>query len=86
MPHDEKDLTLGERLVGIGFNPSNNSQVDRIKEVSAELIDIIDANYNVKTDGGQAMASWELNVLRTAAINAIITAQMAAVKFITWKQ
>lgn len=31
-------------------------------------------------------SSWATNVLRTAAFNAIIAAQMAVVKFITWKE
>jgi hypothetical protein len=31
------------------------------------------------------MQSWEANVFRTNAFNKIVDAQMALVKFITWK-
>ena len=31
------------------------------------------------------MSSWTRNVFRTSAFNAIIAAQMALVKYLTWK-
>ncbi len=38
--------TLGEQRVRTTFNPSNESVVDRIKQKSAELIDLLQAVMN----------------------------------------
>jgi hypothetical protein len=38
--------TLGEQRVRTTFNPSNESVVDRIKQKSAELIDLLQAERN----------------------------------------
>lgn len=38
--------TLGEQRVRTTFNPSNESVVDRIKQKSAELIDLLQAVRN----------------------------------------
>ena len=35
-------MTEGEYRVGITFNPSGDADVDRIKELSSQLIDIIE--------------------------------------------
>ncbi len=35
-------MTKGEYRVGIGFNPSNDDMVGRIKRAAADLIDLID--------------------------------------------
>jgi len=82
----DRSLTLGEELVSISFNPSYISLVDKVKRLAADLIDIIVYDHNIKTDNGKAMASWSRNVLKTSAITAIVTAQMAAVKIITWNK
>ncbi len=79
-------LTEGEELVGITFNPSFSPLVDKAKRVSADLIDLVIYDHNVKTDYGNKMASWNRNGLRTAAITAIVTAQMAVVKILTWSK
>lgn len=42
-PKKEKELTLGQRLVGVTFNPSKNKDVDEVKQMAADLIDKIDA-------------------------------------------
>lgn len=78
------ELTNGQKLVGLTFNPSGREDVNKAKQLSADLIDLVEANYNQVTDNGKAMASWYRAVLRTAAINATITAQMAVVKVLTW--
>ena len=58
--------------------------VDKAKRLSADLIDIVIDDHNVKTDNGKAMASWKRNVLRTLAVTAMVQAQMAVVKILTW--
>ncbi|WP_067585302.1 DUF7681 family protein [Endozoicomonas ascidiicola] len=47
-------LTEGEWRVGITFNPSNNEQVEEIKQLTADLIDLI-ANTG-KDDRSTALA------------------------------
>lgn len=79
------ELTHGQKLVGITFNPSNNPGVDRAKHLSAELIDLVDDFHNLKTDEGRAMASMDRVALKSLAIQKVIEAQMAVVKYITWE-
>lgn len=75
---DARDLTFGERAVGLTFNPSNNPDVDRVKRMFAEIIDEMDflrsttANNDVKR-------------MAAVAITEAQTAQMWAVKAITWR-
>jgi len=77
-----RELTFGEKAVGLSFNPSKNPAVDEAKELSARLIDLVEEHSN-KLDKN-IMRSWMFNVLRTQAINLLIGAQMAVVKFLTW--
>lgn len=84
---ENKELTFGQKAVGLNFNHAEgvlNERVHRTKQLSAEIIDLIEEHKNDITDNGNMMPSWVFNVFRTAAFNAVITAQMACVKFITW--
>lgn len=40
---DTPDQTEGEKVVGLTFNPSNNKDVQEIKELCAKLLDKIEA-------------------------------------------
>ena len=82
---NSKELTFGQKAVGITFNPGGLEFVNQAKQLSADLIDLIETKYNELTTNSDVRPSWTTNVLRTAAFNAIITAQMAVVKFLTWK-
>ena len=74
-------LTFGQKAVNVKFNPSSLSVVDMAKLHSAALIDLVEEHHKkVSTP------SWITNVLRTAAFNAVITAQMAVVKYLTWEE
>lgn len=77
--------TFGEKAVGYKFNPSGQNNVDEAKQLMAKSIDLLEREYNIATDNGRAVSSWTRSVLRTAAFNAIITAQMALVKYLTWR-
>lgn len=79
-----KKLTYGEMAVGLTFNPSNNVDVDTLKRLFAKQIDIMDdlrksinTLYDGKGSEGQRLCS--------VAITEIQTAQMWAIKAITWK-
>jgi hypothetical protein len=39
---ENRGLTFGEKLVGLNFNPSSNLKVQRVKELCAELADILE--------------------------------------------
>lgn len=82
------ELTFGQESVGLSFNPSGDPLVNRAKQLSADLIDLVEDKMALSTWGGEkgveSRPSWRTNVLRTAAFNALIAAQMAVVKFLTW--
>lgn len=71
-------LTYGQKLVGINFNPSADGEVDRCKQTFANSIDQMDA-LRKNTE------SAEVKRMCSIAITRIQTAQMWAVKAITWK-
>ena len=71
--------TYGGKSVGIGFNPSGNETVQRIKQLSAELIDLLDAERK------QVENPSEKGALLTLAIREVQTAQMWAVKAVTYE-
>ena len=76
----ERPQTFGEKAVGITFNPSGSDEVYEAKMLAAKQIDLLE-KVHIKL----ANTSWVRNVLRTQAFNLIIQAQMALVKYITWK-
>lgn len=74
--HIVTEPTLGQALVGYKFNPSGDSKVDTVKALFAQIIDIINSNDNQDDLG---------NTIDEEAIGHAVTAQMWAVKAITWK-
>ena len=82
-PTTPRPLTFGEKAVGLSFNPSGDTTVNRLKSLYAEIIDIChDARCgNPTTVDGKS----ELGRLYSIAITEAQTAQMWAVKAATWK-
>ena len=74
---ETRELTVGEKAVGLNFNPSNDPQVQEIKVVCANLIDMVDKSCDLNNPVNRK--------IRDCAIQELITAQMWAVKAITWK-
>lgn len=72
------EQTFGQKAVGLSFNPSNDDKVGQIKQKFADLID--DMN-----DLRNTTLSNEVRRLCSVAITEAQTAQMWAVKAITWK-
>jgi hypothetical protein len=70
-------LTTGQKMVGLDFNPSGDEKVLRIKQAIAAVIDLIEL---------APPTSWLHRQLIVSAINALITAQMWAVKVVTWRE
>ena len=81
-----RELTFGEKAVGLTFNPSGDEKVNKAKKLMADALDLLKEAEaeKAKLSVGNAMASWEANVFRTNAFNKIVDAQMSLVKYITW--
>ena len=73
----DKELSYGEKAVGKTFNPSGDSRVALLKDYYAEIIDNLDLQ-RAKANSG------EKKRLLSIAITEAQTAQMWAVKAITW--
>lgn len=75
------ELTFGEQLVGLTFNPSGDPEVQRAKELCAELADIVDSVARRNN-----LRAFPLtNALYSHTIGEILNAQMNVVKLITIK-
>lgn len=70
-------LSFGQKAAGVTFNPSKDPDVDEIKNLSAQLIDKIDALRRASS-GDKAR-------YYSKAISHIEDGQMNAVKAITWQ-
>ena len=75
---DDEALTFGQRAVGLSLNPSGDRYVDELKKLYAEIIDLMDALRSSAKNS-------EMERLCSVAITEAQTAQMWAVKAVTWK-
>lgn len=71
-------MTFGERAVGLTFNPSGDNAVAACKSEFARVIDRMNDLRNAASDP-------EVNRMASVAITEAQTAQMWAVKALTWK-
>jgi hypothetical protein len=78
MQAEQRQLTFGEKACGVSFNPSNDDAVSIIKEQFAQIVDTLN-NYRSSTD------NTEEKRMLSIAITEAQTAQMWAVKAVTWK-
>ena len=77
-PAPNRELSFGEKAVGLGFNPGANPEVHACKAGFAVEIDRMNDLRNATTDN-------EVKRMASVAITELQTAQMWAVKAITWK-
>jgi hypothetical protein len=75
---ENKELTFGQKAVGLNFNPSGDDAVGQAKQKFADAIDQLNDLRNSTTSG-------EVKRLCSIAITESQAAQMWAVKAITWK-
>jgi len=73
----QREMTFGEKAVGLTFNPSGDPRVNEVKKLYAEIIDLL--KHHMNPQGG------EINRMLAIAITESQTAQMWAVKAITWR-
>ncbi len=78
-PNETKQLSFGEKLVGITFNPSNDGDVAEIKTKVAELANLL---YERNSQNESSLLS---KAIYDAAIVSLLEAQMMAVKYVTLK-
>ena len=77
MNEENKELSFGEKAVGLTFNPGNNEDVDKVKKLYAQVIDTLNEIRGEERNERARLCS--------AAITQAQGAQMWAVKAITWK-
>lgn len=82
--NEQKQLSTGEKLVGIEFNPSNDSNVAKAKELCAALINLVEKDREAKAALNNGMLSELYTTIYNSAIARIVEAQMNAVKAITF--
>ena len=75
----ERELTFGEKLVGLTFNPSGDEKVQRAKELCAELADLL--NENADPNAERPLC----RLLFDKIIGDILDAQMNIFKVLTFK-
>lgn len=75
--NEVQELTFGQKAVGLTFNPSNNPQVDNVKR---EFANTIDQLHKLRTESEDP----EVKRLASVAITEAQSAQMWAVKALTW--
>jgi len=78
--NDTKVLTFGEELIGIEFSTEDESETFKVKKMMAEITNILKDNYN------QEMRSPAKSFLFDHAVGELVSAQMAVVKVLTFKQ
>lgn len=72
-----RELTYGEKTVGLTFNPSGDERVNALKRTCADLIDGLNYDRDMTNDS-------EAKRMFSIAITEVQTAQMWAVKGLTW--
>lgn len=70
--------TFGQTLVGYNFNPSGNPKVQKVKQLFAEIADIMYEDYL-----DENKSSFLKDKLMDHAVGEILNAQMNVVKVIT---
>lgn len=78
-PRVEREFTYGEKAVGLDFNPSGDPDVQRVKELHAEIIDILDRKRKTVENPS------EKGAILTWGIRESQAAQMVAVKGLTYR-
>lgn len=76
----QRELTYGEKAVGLSFNPSGDEAVIEIKQAFAKAIDII------QEERAKDATPSEKGAMLTLAIREAQSAQMWAVKAVTWQE
>lgn len=74
----DQQLTPGQKLCGVSFNPGQRKDVADIKQTFAVMVDFIGSLAERDPD------DYEFNMVAHAALQSLMSAQMWAVKAATW--
>lgn len=77
----QRQLTFGEKLVGLNFNPSNDDSVSKAKKLCADLADLL----HTEMYKGQGEVTELQSRLYAHTVGEILNAQMNVVKVLTLK-
>lgn len=77
----QRQLTFGEKLVGLNFNPSNDDSVSKAKRLCADLADLL----HTEMYKGQGEVTDLQSRLYVHTVGEILNAQMNVVKVLTLK-
>ena len=78
MESEQREMTFGEKAVGLTFNPGNSLEVHSLKVNFANIIDDLN-DMRTETENP------ETKRMLSIAITDLQTAQMWAVKAVTWQ-
>ena len=79
MENVSREMSFGEKACGVSFNPGGNPHVDTIKKQFADIVDYINMAREASNDP-------EVKRMASIAITEAQTAQMWAVKAVTWNK
>lgn len=77
---ETRELTFGEKAVGLTFNHAEGEIADHVNSIKAAAAAFIDICHNLRTN----TESGEIKLLMSVAITDAQSAQMFAVKGVTW--
>lgn len=81
---EERQLSFGEKLVGLSFNPSENEKVDKAKRLFAEAADLLKEHIiEMREEGGLTTMGADFF---SHAIGEILNAEMCTVKVLTFTE
>lgn len=83
-PSEEPDFLFGEKLIGLSFNPSQDPNVYKAKQLCAQLADLLNQVYNNPMPPNENHRPL-YEMLFQKALGDIIDAQMNVVKVLTFK-
>lgn len=80
---EDRELTFGEKLVGLNFNPSGNEKVDRAKKLFAEAADML-KEHIIEERANEGVSMMKADLF-SHALTEIVNAQMCTVKVLTFE-
>lgn len=79
---DQRELSFGEKAVGLTFNPSNGTEIgDHVATIKQECAAVIDTLNNLRNGTENS----DQKRMYSVAITELQTAQMWGVKAVTWQ-
>jgi hypothetical protein len=81
---EQIQLSFGEKLVGLSFNPSENEKVDKAKKLFAEAADLL-KEHIVEVREKEGLTTMGADLF-SHAIGEILNAQMSTVKVLTFTE